>query len=320
MEETGEKLEFLHREDIRTMAKDMARLREEEAKNEREHIVQLQTGKKAQPQQETPLPALQESGTEPGAEKVVLIPPQHKPQSLLEKIVVRVVVASITLFLVANLIALGYYVLSKKGSSQQGPSPEGQQQEQIPAQPALPPESLIHEQNSLLVEYTDASQIPDLLSQSLQETLAPGFTRILLKNGGEYASTQTFLGAFFIFPLQGLGPLLEETTTPFLYATNSKNRLGFVTKVQNAEQAAVLMKSWEPTLERDTTEFFGIMGEKGEGYISFFRTTLYQQVSIRYQTLSNNDFGLVYALLQDRLLVTGSLESMKALIDNISTQ
>ncbi|MBI2453012.1 MAG: hypothetical protein HYV55_02175 [Parcubacteria group bacterium] len=74
-----EQLEFLRREDIRTMAKDMARLREEEAKKERESL-------RASP-----------SGID--------LP---KPLSRAKKIFVRVAIIFLILFIIVNVIALIY--------------------------------------------------------------------------------------------------------------------------------------------------------------------------------------------------------------------
>lgn len=52
MEPKEEKLEFLKREEVRTMAKDLARLREQEAKKERERIAKLKTEKEARLERE----------------------------------------------------------------------------------------------------------------------------------------------------------------------------------------------------------------------------------------------------------------------------
>lgn len=340
MEETGEKLEFLHREEIRTMAKDMGRLREEEAKKERERIVTLQVEKKTVPAP-APVPETQTQAKaeiqvipqtppqpkEPEKEKIVLIPPPYTPPSRMEKIFIRVAIAGFVLFLVANAVAAAYFFFWRK--TPQPPPPQQEEQQPVPETPAppeplLPPASLIKEGNTITLEYADASQIPELLSQSLQRVLPQGFTRVLVQNQQAlpqeeqaYASTKTILEAFSVVPPQELNNLLGNNTTPFVFFSNGKNHLGFVMEASNPEQGLALMKSWEPTLERDTETLFGIMGEKGIGYASFFRGTSYKQVPIRFQTLSNKDFGIVYAFSGNRLLLAESLESMKALIDNI---
>ena len=99
-----EQLEFLRREDIRTMAKDMTRLREEESKKERERIIQLQEKHKAR--QDQP-PAVSEPPRAP------LMPDTIKrelptPLSRAKKIFVRVVIVFLVLFIIVNVIALIY--------------------------------------------------------------------------------------------------------------------------------------------------------------------------------------------------------------------
>ncbi|MBI4217207.1 MAG: hypothetical protein HY603_00150 [Parcubacteria group bacterium] len=109
-----EQLEFLRREDIRTMAKDMARLREEEAKKERERILQLQGGNKKQQDQpaaapiavvkehlQIPLAPASLAGGPPG----INLP---KPLSRAKKIFVRVAIVFLVLFIIVNIIALIY--------------------------------------------------------------------------------------------------------------------------------------------------------------------------------------------------------------------
>ncbi len=322
MEETGEKLEFLHREEVRTMAKDMARLREEEAKKERERILALQVEKNTAPAP-APLPA-PVTPKSPEPEKIVLIPPPYTPPSRIEKIFIRMAIAGFVLFLAANAVAAAYFFFWRK-SPQPIPPPQQEEQHPVPEAPAppeplVPPASLIKEGNTITLEYADTSQIPELLSQSLQRVLPQGFTRVLAQSQQEYTSTKTILEAFSVVPPQELGDLLGDNTTPFVLFSNGKNHLGFVMEVNDPEQGLALMKSWEPTLERDTENLFGIMGEKGTGYVSFFRGTSYKQIPIRFQTLSNKDFGIVYALSGNRLVLAESLESMKALIDNISAQ
>ena len=113
-----EQLEFLRREDIRTMAKDMARLREEEAKKERERILQLQASpsggqEKHEKQQGQPVAAKEPSQTPLTPSGVALRASPSgidlpKPLSRAKKIFVRVAIIFLILFIIANVIALIY--------------------------------------------------------------------------------------------------------------------------------------------------------------------------------------------------------------------
>ncbi len=112
-EGSEEQLEFLRREDIRTMAKDMARLREEEAKKERDKIIQLQKKQQTQPftAQEPFRAPLTPSGVVPSGVALRASPSGidlPKPQSRAKKIFVRAVIIFLLLFIVANVIALIY--------------------------------------------------------------------------------------------------------------------------------------------------------------------------------------------------------------------
>ena len=113
-----EQLEFLRREDIRTMAKDMARLREEEAKKERERILQLQASpsggqEKHKKKQGQPVAAKETSQTPFTPSGVALRASPSgidlpKPLSRAKKIFVRVAIIFLILFIIANVIALIY--------------------------------------------------------------------------------------------------------------------------------------------------------------------------------------------------------------------
>ena len=318
MEQPDEKLNLLKREEIRTMAKDMARLREKDAKKERERILLLQNEKKQKVQeQKDELP--KDKGIE--QEKVVLIPPLHSPSSKIEKVVVRVVVVGIVLFFLGNMVALSYYMFWKnKGQPLPLPSQQQEDQELIePEQPTQPP-SLIKEQGSLSSTYTEITEIPVFISQSLQRILPQSFTRILLKSEQEYATTTTIFEAFSIIPPEELLSVFGDNITPFIFSSNGKNHLGLALEINDQELSLSLVKSWEETMERDTRNLFAIMGEKGQGYTFFFQTTSYKQIPIRFQTFSSKDFGIVYAVFQGRLVITGSLESMQRVIDTLSTQ
>lgn len=110
-ENPGQQLEFLRREDIRTMAKDIARLREEESKKEHERIFSIQEEHKQK--------ALGQVQQEQEPAKITLMPASPanteaiakelpRPLSKIKKFFVRIIVAFLLLFVVANVVALVY--------------------------------------------------------------------------------------------------------------------------------------------------------------------------------------------------------------------
>ena len=96
-EKKDEKLEFLKREEIRTMQKDIARLREIEAQKERERIAALKIEEKTKKEKETVPEAAKEEIRK--GELETLIPKLPPKPSSFQKILVRAVVI-MALFLV----------------------------------------------------------------------------------------------------------------------------------------------------------------------------------------------------------------------------
>jgi len=160
-EPAEEKLEFLKREEVRTMAKDIAAVRKKEAKKEREHIANLQ--KEAQlpkkPQvvlsqhPETKPKAIESDpiGTPPtavgldstGAKQFAQETPKRpllpgRPLKRSEKLFIRLVVGSIIVFLIFNAVAFGFWYFFKRGAQKQPESQNIQQELQIPPAPGAP--------------------------------------------------------------------------------------------------------------------------------------------------------------------------------------
>src|SRR3989338_6960426 len=131
-----ETLQFLKREEVRTMAKDVALLREEEAKKERERIAQIKTeGPKKEAQK--PLAISQPvQGRKPLSGSERPMPPSLMPHDQVqkpvfvraktssEKIVIRVVVIGVLLFILLNGLAFGYWYFTRKKVVEVTPFPE----------------------------------------------------------------------------------------------------------------------------------------------------------------------------------------------------
>ena len=108
-----EKLEFLKREEIRTMAKDLSRLREAEAQKERERIAALQLEKIKKAAEGEPRQGREEKiiphGTpekpleEKPAKEVLISKPLLKRPSSFQKVLARGVVVFFCLLLISGL-------------------------------------------------------------------------------------------------------------------------------------------------------------------------------------------------------------------------
>ncbi|MDO8655578.1 MAG: hypothetical protein Q7R48_04205, partial [bacterium] len=150
------------------------------------------------------------------------------------------------------------------------------------------------------------------ISKLLSEELTQGIT------GVSFEGVQTPLTMLGIELSEQVKPLVRPSFLLFLHTLGEKKRFGLAFTVNGTEK---IMKEelllWEPDMEKDTASLFRLMGTPGTGHVSFFRSTQHDGVAIRFQTLSLNDFGIVYALSHNLLLITSSLESMNVLLDTL---
>ncbi|MDP2736099.1 MAG: hypothetical protein Q8P12_07950 [bacterium] len=116
-----EKLEFLKREEVRTMAKDIARVRERESRLQQERIAGLKPGetKPAQPKPQVAL-SQREPATKEGTPSAPLM--GKRSPLRFEKVFIRIVVGGIILFLIFNAVALAaWLLLNRDAGTQQAP-------------------------------------------------------------------------------------------------------------------------------------------------------------------------------------------------------
>lgn len=312
-------LEFLKREDVRTMAKDMALLREGEAKVEAAKIGEFRPPQQPLPQQPLTIPQ------EPL--KVALTPiaseVEHQPlmgvkRQGLGKLFIRVLLVAVLLFVIFNALALAYWLSQKEKGAGPEPSPSPEPSPAI--QPLTTPEPVF--------PFTSTEQIPLQKNEGLalnleQAFLKPRtfeFTRIVPANIQEnrvWNLKEFFLGLSVGAP-EEITNSLEENFTLFLHKNSQgTHRMGFAVPVLHGKDIQAALTSWEPTLEKDLALLFSFQGQKDSFYVPFFRETLYKEVRVRFQTFSAQDLGLVYAVVNNTLVVASSLESMNATIDEI---
>ena len=336
-----ETLQFLKREEVRTMAKDMARLREQEAKKERERITKIKTGLPAQagePRQEapvlvqTPKPqpiqgAKTRSGSErpmppplmPHAEGLPTVRQEQKPVFLRtktrsEKILIRAIIIGILLFILLNGITFGYwYFIERKAGAGTGSTEPILQYSPAPIQT---PAAFFETLQETTINLGAADDLIALVSDTLEKEYPQGFTRILVKNeGGSFLTTQEFLRRAGIAAPEPLLSLLQNDFMLFAYSSPARKRLGIITDLAQSEGAQDIIKNWEATVEQDTKPLWEIVEQKGSAYTPFFRQTAYQNNQVRFQTFSELDFGIVYTLFETKLILTTSFESLTKTVD-----
>lgn len=323
-EEIEEKKEFLKREEIRTMAKDLSRLREAEAQKERERIAALQLEKIKKEEKIIP-PFFPERPLEEKPVKESLIPKLllRRPTSS-QKVLIRGVVVFLCLLLISGLF---YWTLGTKRPPTEGviPPPTG---EEIPPEEGTieKPEiiispSLLSITETRTLEIPKNEEIPESFNRLMAEELQKGeFLRVVIKNIDEnrLTSLEDIFGAFQIeAPDEGISKKLEADYTLAIYPQEQGKRIVFVAKIGEKEELTELLKNWE---EKIAKEGFFVSGNKVPTLLSYFKTSSYQNVSFRYLTISKEDFGICYLLFDNYFVFATSFESLKKAIEQVKQE
>ncbi len=335
-EEIEEKKEFLEREEIRTMAKDVSRLREAEAQKEKERIAALQLlvekikkaaeGEPRQRQEEKIIPpGVPERPLEEKPVKESLIPKLllRRPTSS-QKVLIRGVVVFLCLLLISGLF---YWALRTKGpSTKEITSPktgeEIPKEEEVVEKPEIIiSPSLLSITETRTLEISKNEEIPESFNRLMAEELQKGeFLRVVIKNIDEnrLASLEDIFGAFQIeAPDEGISKKLEADYTLAIYPQEQGKRIVFVAKIEEKEKLTELLKNWE---EKIAKEGFFVSGNKVPTLLSYFKTSSYQNVSFRYLTISKEDSGICYLLFDNYFVFATSFESLKKAIEQVKQE
>jgi len=300
-EDEEEKLEFLKREEVRTMEKDVRRLREMEAKEEREKIAALKKEIKeleAKPEVEV-LP-----------EETLIPKPPKKILGTFKKILVRLGIFLLLIF----FISFFYWFFGIR----KHPSPRGPEvlppKEITPSEEATPPVEKIEEIGNL--EISKNEEIPEVFNQLMKEKLIEGFTPIVIKNITEnrLVSIEDIAKAFQIEVPKGIFQKFEENYTLSIFTQKEGKRISLKTKVKEKEGLLELFKNWEAKILK---EGVFIASEKIQTLVPYFRTSSFQKINFRYLTISKEDLGICYAFFDDYFVLTTSFESMKKIIEQL---
>lgn len=301
-----ERLKFLKREEVQTMEKDIARLREGEAQKERERITELK------PEEEVKVEKAKEIEREETPPPLMPKVPE-KPKALaLKKILIRTLIIGV-LFLI-----LGYLVWSFIPMEGEGPAEEPSQTEEKPQEKppeVTPPSSLITVQKTETLEIASLEELPNSLAQVLEKELENNtFNRILIKKDGVFLGLEEFLEGFEVKIPEGLLSKLENDFTLFVYPSEGFNRLGFVAKIQG-EDLVGLMSAWEESLEQDTEKLLTALGKEGPALVPYFKSTNFtNETNFRFLTFSKQDFGICYAVTDNYFFFATSFAGMRAAI------
>lgn len=307
-------MEYLKREEIRTMERDISKLREAEARKEGERITSLKAGETVKKAEEGKAEVKEEK-------PVTLIPkiPRAAKFSPWQKILVRVLIILVVLLLIGFL----YWFFAVREKEAEEPLPSEKETpvtEEVPeeAPEIIAPPSLLATVDTRTLEITSQNQVPSRITQLMAEKFEPlGAYRILIENKEEnkLLGLKEFFQAFDIEPPQGFLANLDNDFTLFLKADETYNSLGLITKVEKTEGLLSLIQTWEKTMMEDTEKLFSALGKEGKPIASSFRTSIYKKAGFRYLTISQADFGLCYGWFDDYFVMTSSFSSMATAID-----
>src|SRR3989344_855169 len=105
---------FLQREEVRTMAKDIAGIREQETRQEQERIAQLQKESSAVREPTNPPTPLTPPTIPANTDAMPPEIQQRRPGGGSDKLIVRMIAGGIVLFFVLNLGVLGFWYFTSK--------------------------------------------------------------------------------------------------------------------------------------------------------------------------------------------------------------
>src|SRR4030042_6526645 len=271
--EIAEKKEFLKREEIVTLRKDAAKLRELEAQEEREKIASLKPAEeirerlgKEELKSEKEIP-------------VTLIPKilPKKPSSF-QKILVRAGMV-LTVLLIIGGFFYWFFVMRKVEEPKEEIVPPDEETTTTTATttPEIPeiiiPLSLITADATETIEITSLAEATTSLANVLAKNLGENtLTRILIKNTEQNTvlGLKEFFEAFEVAAPEGFLDKLNNDFTLFLYSNKNLNRLGFVAEIKELEGFATSTRDWETTMEKDTEKLFAVLGKTNPVAHPFF--------------------------------------------------
>ena len=316
--------------EIRTMAKDIARIRLLQTKTQREKMIGLgtpeqQPGQPQPPQPQAPKPQekIIPRQKEPRLEPSKVFKQGVEKPSQKQKYLIRILSLAIILVVVSGAFTLVYWYLTQKQEPSAPPSPPiTEEQPEEPEEPEQKPEpivslALILVDSSKTLRVDKMEQVPNVLAGILKQDYgAQQLNRIIIKNTAEsqFVELKEFFEIFQIKTPENLLESLEKGFTLFMYSPEQENRLGFVAKIKNKEQFSVIAKSWEPTMEQDFENLFLILGKTQKAQIGF-KQAKYKQVLFNYISFPGKDFGICWAIVNDYFVLTSSGKTILKIID-----
>jgi len=314
-EQKKEKLDFLKREEIKTMVKDLSSLRELEAQKQREKIASTKLKEDRLPCEKKPEQIPKQIEGEP--KKIFSIPKTPQTSSRSKKILVRgIIILLFVLFL--GVIAWFFWPKEKSfipESEQETSEPVVEEESEIRI-----PFSLIPIEKTKSPEISNVEEISAVLKEIMQEEIVEGeFLRVAIKNIEEerLVSFQELSAGLGIEVPEEMYEKIDQDYTLAFYSQAQGKRVVLLAKVKEQQGLIEALKGWETQiLEKGIV----ISGKQYPLLVPSFKTSFYKDIDFRYLTVSKADLGLCYAYFDNYFLATSSFESFKKVIDEIEEQ
>jgi len=261
------------------------------------------------------------------AEEVLIPRPVLKKPSLFEKIFIRLIISLILLGAIGLLFAFWYWYLEIRKAPSVPPPPV---EEVIPEKPEVIPEEkpeviipppLISVEATETLEISTKEEIPEMINQILTKELKEGsFNQILIKNVSEnkLISLSEIFEAFQIKTPENFSQKLGENYTLFIFSQKAGKRVGLIVEIKEKDGLSDLLKSWEPSMEKDFENLFTLLGKEEPALSPHFKDGNYEEVSFRFQTFTRQDLGICYGIFNDYFLFASSWESLTKTIDKLT--
>ncbi|HEX9722054.1 MAG TPA: glycoside hydrolase family 3 N-terminal domain-containing protein [Candidatus Paceibacterota bacterium] len=315
---------------------------QQEAQKERAAVRQIrqsaeETKQREESQRREQLQKIQDSILPPGEEQRIQKLPKRPSQE--RKVFIRVIIVIIFAFIALNLVLLAYWFFSRQGSlqlpffSSEEPSPAPQPQpipaptpEPTPAPQPVPQPSpnsitqLVNPVHASTLQFSSSQDLSALLKQLLGESQPAGFTQLIFRDTENQSVVDRGIELFSLFGVsttEAIADHFSQTSFFFSHSSLQGNRFGMIVQLQNPESTKQALNDWEPQMEQNLTPLMPFWDSKGTGYTTAFRSREYRGVEMRYQTFSTQDYGIVYAVVDNYLIFASSFDTTKAAIDAV---
>jgi hypothetical protein len=179
---------------------------------------------------------------------------------------------------------------------------------------SIPP-PLISFEKEKTIEIKEKREIERKILEEMGGEIEEGkMERLVIKNLSEnrLISLEEILDAFQIWSPEGILEKVEDFDLG-IYSQKEGKRIILVAKIKEGEKLDEL-KDWEGKIEK---EGVFVSGEKIPTLYKKFKEILIEGEKVRFLTISRNDLGICYSLIDNYFVFSESLNGMEKVIEKI---